>query len=242
MHTRVTIHDERPDGLLVGVAPDGSRTYIERRNADSKWRLLELMAEAHRGAASAPWPQIVLVGEVFSGDTLAAARALPGFYEVRIGFAESVRFPGPGTVELIAPTAQSNADGADGAAAMNAFFAASGNGVRRTFGTPDATRWSVRRRRAFAYVHQFGRFEGHTEFWQGLLSDPGSVALSSGEHRLRFRLRTAEDFARFEETVENVAAQIAWIGNAQSGPEAEADEDNDRSKSSAEDLTDRKEV
>jgi hypothetical protein len=52
-------------------------------------------------------------------------------------------------------------------------------------------------RKQYAYVLQWGRFEGDQAYWQGKLSEPGHVQQVSGNRALRFHVTTAPDIAAF---------------------------------------------
>lgn len=179
---------------------------ILRDSPDAKWRLLELVARAepHSGRPREEWPEIILVGDAFAPDTLAAARALAGAYDVHIRYAESL---GKAPKFHAAPDTGTS----------GRFFASGGDPHRRTFGIRGQLRWSARARRSFAYIRQFGRFAGDEEFWRARLSDPGSVRQSSGENRLRFRLHNQQDFDTFESAVAQLA-DAEWTGSA-AGPD-----------------------
>jgi hypothetical protein len=175
----------------------------------ARWELLELVLRAEdSGPETENWPEIILLGDAFHAETLAAARALGAAYPVHIRFAQSI-----GNSPKFHP-------GSGDAVAMARFFAQSGNGARRAFYIGIALRWSARARRTFAYVRQFGRFNEDEAFWRELLSDPGSVTASTGEHRIRFRLHTAEDYRRFEQALHELDA-VVWTGTPGNGEDKE---------------------
>ncbi len=175
---------------------------ILRDSPDAKWRLLEhvLQAEPHAGEPREQWPEIILVGDAFAADTLAAARALAVAYEVHIRFAQSL---------VEAPQFHEAPD----LSAIGHFFARGGAPHRRTFFLGGQLRWSARARRRFAYIRQFGRFPDDFDFWRQRLSDPDSVRPSAGENRIQFRLHTEQDFDRFEEAVRQLET-MNWTGHA----------------------------
>ena len=51
--------------------------------------------------------------------------------------------------------------------------------------------------RKYAYVWQWGRFEGDDKYWQDKLSEPSRVQQVSNKRALRFHLVTAADFTAF---------------------------------------------
>jgi hypothetical protein len=165
----------------------GPGTIILRKGRDAKWRLLEVVLESEPSAGSPPeqWPEIILVGDAFAAETLAAARSLAAVYEVHIRYAESM-----------GKTPKFHA--APDTSALDHFFAHSGNRQRRTYFVKAQLRWSARARWSFAYVRQFGGFPGDEQFWRARLSDPMSITLNGGEDRLRFRLHNRKDLESFE--------------------------------------------
>jgi hypothetical protein len=191
------------------------RPVILRDTPDAKWRLLELVlrAESYAGSPRQEWPEIILVGDGFDAATLATARALAAAYEVTIRYAGSlVSSPRSSTESASAPTPRDETPAID---AMASFFAKE---QRRAFSIEGKLRWSARRRRAFAYVRQFGRFDGDEGFWRSHLSHPESLRLSSGENRIQFRLRSKRDFESFEANIGSLA-HVAWVGAPASATE-----------------------
>lgn len=95
-------------------------------------------------------------------------------------------------------------------------------GTRKLYFPIDGKRrYMVRARQLLANARQLGRFPGDIDFWQARLSDPVSVkAIKNGE-RLRFRLRSADDFRKFKEALANELPQKEF----EQLPESGADED-----------------
>jgi hypothetical protein len=69
-------------------------------------------------------------------------------------------------------------------------------------------------RRKYAYVWQWGRFEGDDALWQKVLSEPRHVRLVSKDRALRFHLTTQGDFAAFADAMAHQVATAEFSEDA----------------------------
>jgi hypothetical protein len=69
-------------------------------------------------------------------------------------------------------------------------------------------------RKKYAYVWQWGRFEGDDEYWKRVLSEPGHVSQVSEKRGLRFHLTTAADFAAFAKAMGDDLTKVEFSESA----------------------------
>ncbi len=81
----------------------------------------------------------------------------------------------------------------------------------------ERVRWRVVVRPAYAYVHQFGRFAGDTEFWRARVSEPERVKSRQGGANLRFHLVTAPDFLTFQKVMDQESGAFSWMESPDGG-------------------------
>lgn len=100
--------------------------------------------------------------------------------------------------------------------------------------------WMIARKN-YAYGWQIGRFEGDLDFWRTRLGgDEKDVAeVGRFNNRVRFRLRTPEQFAAFREATDGPLANKPFVNTAIPGDEADAStdaEDEDEEGNSATEI------
>ncbi len=69
-------------------------------------------------------------------------------------------------------------------------------------------------RKKYAYVWQWGRFEGDDAYWRKVLSEPGHVQQVSDKRALRFHLTTAADFAAFDQAMSHDLSKVEFSETA----------------------------
>ena len=65
-------------------------------------------------------------------------------------------------------------------------------------------------RRKYAYVWQWGRFNGDDDYWRGILSEPKHVAPVASGGGLRFHLTSASDFPAFRNAITNKIPEVEF--------------------------------
>lgn len=75
-------------------------------------------------------------------------------------------------------------------------------------------RFQVWIKQTSALVEQIGRFDGDVEFWKNRLPSEAQSHEVYGGERLRFYLRSAEDFSRFTAAAETELKSVAWKKNS----------------------------
>jgi hypothetical protein len=65
----------------------------------------------------------------------------------------------------------------------------------------------------FSYVRdgQWGRFDDDLQFWKSKLSQPNEVTANTSGNRVRFYLRTDDDFVRFKQALEGEVQSASFI-------------------------------
>ena len=92
----------------------------------------------------------------------------------------------------------------------------------------DRRMYGVGLRRRFAYAIQLGRFGGDEEFWKQRLGEDAEVKTRAEGRRLRFRLRSAAQFAAFRTALDTELSRKSFLkvpDESDGDPEAEVETD-----------------
>jgi hypothetical protein len=71
-------------------------------------------------------------------------------------------------------------------------------------------RFWVSCRKKYAYVWQWGRFDGDDEYWRGILSEPKHVVPVAHGRGLRFHLTSASDFSAFSNAMTHKITEVEF--------------------------------
>ncbi len=88
----------------------------------------------------------------------------------------------------------------------------------------EKVRYRISARRTFAYVRQIGRFNDDEKFWAGRLSEPREIRPVGGGKRLRFRLRTEQDFKNFKQAWNEELQRVHFINFPAENEDIDTDE------------------